>query len=148
MADEFYSTAEAAIKSTGTRKEDFGFTTDQQLTDWIEARLVEIKDMIDRDRNRDYHAEAAAGGQPVPPGIHGIALRMMSNHIGHAILRRTTPIIRVDDFSIKMIEDQVFTTAIKKDLKRYPKKLEGLTRRLGIMVMTRDGAAGSDDSDG
>lgn len=122
MTVEFYSTPAEVIQSTGIRPDDLGMESTQQLTTWIEARLKEIKNLIDQDRNRDYAAEATAAGKPVPPGINGIALRMMSNHIGHANLRRTTPIIRVDDFSIKMVEDQVFTTAIKNDLKRYPKK--------------------------
>lgn len=119
---QFYSTAAAVIESTGIGPEDLGMETSQALTTWIEARLKEIKNLIDQDRNRDYAAEAETAGKEVPAGIHGIALRMMSNHVGHANLRRTTPIIRVDDFSIKMIEDRVFTPAIRDDLKRFPKK--------------------------
>ncbi len=132
----FYSTVKDVKETTGIRKDDFGFTTDALLDEWITARLVEIKDMIDRDRNRDFAAEAASAGKAVPPGIHGIALRMMSNHVGHATLRRTTPIIRVDDFTIKGLEDQVFTEPIRKDLRRYPAKLDGIIRRLGFVVVS------------
>lgn len=128
----FYSTAEDVIQSTGIRAADLNFKNENDLKEWIEKRLVEIKDLIDRDRNRDYHEEG-----DVPPGIDAIALRIMSNHVGHAVLRRTTPIIRVDDFTIKMVEDSVFTKAIKDDLKRYPAKLNGIVGRLGIMVIKK-----------
>ncbi len=134
MTVEYYSTPADVIQSTGIRPDDLGMETTQQLNTWITARLQEIKNLIDQDRNRDYAAEAETEGKEVPKGINGIALRMMSNHIGHANLRRTTPIIRVDDFTIKMIEDQVFTTAIKNDLKRYPKK-----PRFRFLVVTGTG---------
>lgn len=136
MAEEYYSKVEDVINSTGIQAQDLGFPTDDLLKDWIGARLMEIKDMIDRDRNRDFAAEAEEKGTDIPKGIHGIALRMMSNHIGAAALRRTTPIIRVDDFAIKGLEDQVFTEAIRKDLRRYPAKLDGIIRRLGFVVVT------------
>jgi hypothetical protein len=136
MTEEYYSNPEDVINTTGIQAQDLGFPTDDLLKDWIGARLIEIKDMIDRDRNRDFAKEAEEAGTDVPPGIHGIALRMMSNHIGNAALRRTTPIIRVDDFTIKGLEDQVFTEAIRKDLRRYPAKLDGIIRRLGLVVVT------------
>lgn len=124
MAEDkkYYSTVKDAIQSTGVRKDDLGFTTDEDLAEWIEARLVEIKDLIDADRRRDYHAEEEQLGKEIPPGIHGIALRMMGNHIAYVVLKRTTPIIRVDEFSIKLVEDQIFTSAIKTALRRYPAK--------------------------
>jgi len=119
----FYSSVEDVVRTTGVRYEDLGFENDLTLRQWIADRLEEIKDLVDQDRNRDYAQEAAAGDRDkVPPGIHGIALRIMSNLIGQAIVRRTSPIVRVDDLAIRITEDQVFTKAIKDDLKRYPAK--------------------------
>lgn len=134
MADDkkFYGTVKEVIQSTGVKMDDLGFVTEEDLKEWIEARLVEIKDLIDRDRRRDYHVEAEKEGKEIPPGIHAIALRMMGNHIAYANLQRTTPIIRVDDFSIKMVEDQIFTSAIKTALRRYPAK-----PNFGFMVVKK-----------
>lgn len=134
MSHLFYSSVEDVLNYTGIRPADLGFkddkddggdpedsgfrkTAEDKLAAFIEARLIEIKDMIDRDRNRDYHAEIN-----VPPGIHHIALRIMKNLMGHAVMSRSTPIVRVDDFTIRMVEDQVFTPAIKRDLRTYPAK--------------------------
>jgi len=120
---KFYSSVDDAIKYTGAKRQDFGFNVDKDLKEWLEDRLVEIKSLIDADRCRDYHKEVDAGlREEIPPGIHGIALRMLNNAVGHALLRRTTPIVRVDNFSIRMVEDKVFTSSIKEDLKRFPAK--------------------------
>jgi len=117
----YYSTPEDAISYTGVRMADLGFKTDEDLNDWLVKRLVEIKSMIDADRNRDYHAEVEKGiREEIPPGIHAIALRMLNNAVGYAIMRRTTPIVRVDDFSISVVEDKILTPAIKKDLRKFP----------------------------
>lgn len=122
----YYSTVGDVLRYTGIKPKDLGFkdaeeeggiTADELLTAFIEARLIEVKDLIDRDRNRDFHAEG-----DVPPGIHHIALRIMKNFLAHAVVSRETPIVRVDDFTIRMVEDQVFTHAIRNDLRTYPAK--------------------------
>lgn len=115
---QFYSTAKKVKSFTGVQPGDIGAADDAELTTWIEDRLIEIKDLIDQDRGRDYHAEGT-----VPPGIEHIALRMAGNLIGFAVMRRETPIVRIDDFTIRTVEDQVFTRAIAEDLSRYPRKV-------------------------
>lgn len=129
-----YSSVATVVQTTGIRKEDMGFATDVLMNQWIEARLIEIKDLIDQNRCRDYHKEVADGlREAVPPGIESIALRMMGNLIGFGIMRRTTPIIRVDDFTVKMVEEHIFTRGIRDDLKNYPRKI-----RIGVMVVSKD----------
>jgi hypothetical protein len=118
-----YSTPEDVIRFTGSRPQDFGFTTPAQLEDLVRAWLVEAKDLIDQDRNRDYHQEVVQGVRAlIPPGIHNIAKRIVANMLALAVLRRETPVVKIDDFTIRMVEDQIFTRAIKQDLAKYPRK--------------------------
>lgn len=119
---EYYSTPEDVISYTGIKPEDLGMDTESELKIFIVKRLIEIKDIIDHDRKRDYHAEAEESGTQVPPGIVHIALRIAKNFISHAVLSRETPIIRIDDFTIRSVEDKVMTRAITEDLKRFPLK--------------------------
>ncbi len=121
-----YSSAADVIQFTGVQPEDIGASNKAELETWITARLEEIKDIIDQDRGRDYHAEGA-----VPKGIDHIALRIAGNLIGHAVMRRETPIVRIDDFTIRMIEDQVLTEAIQADLSRFPRKIRIKPFRVG-----------------
>lgn len=123
MAGEtYYSTPAEVIAFTGVQPDDLGFKTDneagdtpaEQLTAQVTTWLEEIKDLIDQDRGKDY----AAG--TIPKGIHNIAKRACANMVMLAIQRRQSPIIRVDDFNIKMADDKIFTPALKEDLSRFP----------------------------
>ena len=119
----FYSTVEDVKQYTGIQPRDLNFDEESDLDTFIEARLIEIKDLIDHDRNRDYSKEVDAGERLiVPPGIHHIALRMMANLIGYAVVRRDTPIVRISDFAVQTIDDKIFTPDLKRDLSRYPMK--------------------------
>ncbi len=130
MAETHYSDASEVIEYTGLRPSDLDIeqvideeteevtkTADEALEELITGWLVQVKNLIDQDRNRDYHAEGA-----VPDGIHNIALRMTANMVAQAIMRRDTSIVRVDDFSVQMVDDQIFTAAIRRDLARFPMK--------------------------
>lgn len=123
---EFYSTAEEVMQYTGVKPGDLGLSEEQELKDVLEGWLIQIKDIIDRDRNRDFHKED--GG--VPPGIDHIAMRVCANVVAQASFRRESTIVQVDDYTIQMVDDRVFTTSIRDDLKRYPRKA-----RFGMTVI-------------
>lgn len=123
---EFYSTAEEVMQYTGVKPGDLGLSEEQELKDVLEGWLIQIKDLIDRDRNRDFHKED--GG--VPPGIDHIAMRVCANVVAQASFRRESTIVQVDDYTIQMVDDRVFTTSIRDDLKRYPRKA-----RFGMTVI-------------
>ena len=130
---QFYSTADEVIQYTGVHPQDLGLESDEELKKVIEGWLVQIKDIIDQDRNRNYHQEVEDGKRTeVPPGINHIAMRVCANVIAQATFRRESTIVQVDDYQVQMLDDQIFTDAIKKDLARYPKK-----SRFGTMVIRR-----------
>ncbi len=128
----YYGTVEKVKQQTGIRPSDIGIeleedglSVDTRLDAIIESWLEEAKDFIDEDRNRDYAKEVADGKrEKVPAGIVNIAVRLASNMAALAILRRETPIVKHDDYDIKMSTDKIFTDAIKHDLARYPFKHE------------------------
>ena len=136
-----YSTVDDVIEFTGIRPGDLGLEDDPQGTTdpesaeskmriLIESWLVQVKDLIDQNRNRDFHEEEDG----VPPGIHNIALRVCANMVAQAVLRRDTPIVRVDDFNVRTVEDRVITSAIKDDLKQYARgSLRGSVFRMFVI---------------
>jgi len=129
----FYSSVDAVKQYTGVRPEDLGLpgTVDQgeneteiTLEEVLEQWLVEAKSLIDLDRNRDFHADYAqeVNGDTVynyPPGLDNVAMRLVANMVAQAVMRRETPIVQIDDFTINMVDDQVFTQAIRADLRRF-----------------------------
>lgn len=126
---EFYSTAEEVMQYTGVKPGDLGLNEEQELKDVLEGWLIQIKDIIDRDRNRNYHRE----GSEVPPGINHIAMRVCANVVAQASFRRESTIVQVDDYKIQMVDDQIFTEAIRSDLSRYPRKIG-----FGMMVVKKE----------
>lgn len=119
-----YSSVDEVIQYTGVRPEDFGVDAPElisTLTKWLE----EATDLINQDRGRDYEAE----GQ-VPSGIHHIAKRIVGNMVSVVMVRRESPVVKYNDWNINLVKDDVFTSAIKKDLKMYPRKA-----RFGIMAV-------------
>ena len=120
MAEKiYYSTPEDVISYTGIKPKDLGFGEEDEdgLKALIEVWLTQIKSLIDADRNRNYLVEGT-----VPAGIDNIALRMAANLVAIAVVRRDTPIVRVDDFNIQIVRDEIFTEPIQKDLSRFPAK--------------------------
>lgn len=126
---EFYSTAEEVMQYTGVKPGDLGLNEEQELKDILEGWLIQIKDIIDKDRNRNYHRE----GSEVPPGINHIAMRVCANVVAQASFRRESTIVQVDDYRIQMVDDQIFTEAIRSDLSRYPRKIG-----FGMMVVKKE----------
>lgn len=118
MAELTYYSTPAEVKAyTGVKPEDLGLAKGDDaglialLTTWLE----QIKNLIDTDRNRNYAAEGT-----VPKGIDNIALRMAANQVSNAMIMRDSPIIRVDEFSIRQVDkDKIMTDAIKADLANY-----------------------------
>lgn len=119
MNDElYYSTPEDVIKATGVEKDSFkNIETEADLKAMIKGWLIEVKDFIDQDRNRDYHLE-----DKIPKGIHSIARRACINMTIYALQSQRSPVVRVGDWSIRMIEERVFTPSILADLHKFPAK--------------------------
>jgi len=122
-----YSSVTQVINYTGIRPEDLGLETSCELEVIIHGWLVDIKNFIDEDRNRDYYIE-----NKIPSGINNITLRICANMIAQSQLRRDTPLVKIDDFNIQMVEDKIFTEAIRRDLSRFPAKPRFRMLRVGV----------------
>ncbi len=117
----YYSTPAKVKSYTGVKPGDLKAADDAALDNILEDWLISIKDLIDQDRKRDYHEEVAAGKRvQIPPGIELIAMKIAANMVAQAALRRDTPIVRLDEYTLKMVPDEIFTAAIRRELSRYP----------------------------
>ncbi len=75
----------------------------------------------------------------IPEGIHNIAMRACANMVKLAYMNRESPVIKIDDWNTKLIEDQILTTSLKKELSLYYKKPEfSFARVVGIVDDQRD----------
>lgn len=114
-----YYSSPAEVKSyTGARASALGLDTEQELDELLEGWLVQIKSLIDIDRNRDFLVEAGGNPSAIPPLVHNVAMRAAANMYGFSQLRRETPVIRIDDYNVRVVPDAVLTDDLKKDLRR------------------------------
>lgn len=58
----------------------------------------------------------------MPEGINNIAMRACANMVKLAYMNRESPVIKIDDWNTKLIEDQILTSSLKKELSLYYKK--------------------------
>lgn len=128
----FYSSAQEVIAYTGLRPDTLRCDSDAALENLLESWLVQIKSLIDADRGRTFDTDT-------PAGIHNIAMRICSNMVALMQHRAQSPIIRVDDFTVRMVSDEIFTASIRRDLMRFPHRSRLSMIRVG---------ANSDESSG
>lgn len=99
-----------------------GQTEEDRLDELFTEILLAVKDFIDRDRNRDFNAEAVLNNEPVPPGLVNIALRFASNIILQLRQRQSARLVGRQGEELRFSLQQAFTPDIKRDLELYPRK--------------------------
>jgi len=75
----------------------------------------------------------------IPEGIHNIAMRACTNMVKLAYMNRESPVIRIDEWNTKLVEDKILTDSLKKELSLYYKKPEfSFNRVVGMVDDQRD----------
>lgn len=119
----FYSTVQAVIDRTGVEPADLGQDDDAELEAFLESLLTEVADLINHKIRRNYLAQLDAGTiTSIPAGLIGIAADVASDSIRTMVATRQTPVVRIDDFVVKVIRTYVFSEDVLKRLRLYGKR--------------------------
>ena len=115
----YYSNVDSLIIRTGIQPADIGFIPDPGGTgdafgDFLIALLEEVTDLMDRVMRKSYLAVV-----PIPAGLNGIAADAASNALREMVATRQTPVVRIDDFAIRVIQSNILTPDIRERLKLY-----------------------------
>ena len=121
----YYSNVQDILDDSGIQPVDIGFkgtddlTPEKQLEAKIVKWLVSAKSYVDSTSNRDFHDELQNGIiAAIPVCIHDIARRATINMVNSAKLNRKSPVIKVNDYSVKPVTDNPMTSDILADLER------------------------------
>jgi len=106
---------------------------DEIVSDWIS----QSEDLINTYTNRHYTDEN------VKPAVQNVCLRLTSNMVKLAIANRDSPIIKVNDWTIATVPDEVFSDKLKDDLKPFVKDSSTEPNSIGVLAIT-----GKDDCHG
>ena len=98
------------------------------VSGWIE----QSQDLINTYTNRNYTDET------VRPSVQNICLRLTANMVNLAIQNRDSPIIKVNDWTISTVPNDIFTDELKDDLKPFIKDSSTEPNSIGVLAITGD----------
>jgi hypothetical protein len=114
--NEYYSSPQEVITSTGVNPKDLGEQTEETLNNSIVLWLKGIKALIDRQAKQDFYKE-----QTIDEGIHLLALQMASNHVLTIKLRRGSNLVVNYKEVPTLVSVSLLTEDIKAQIDAYPK---------------------------
>lgn len=111
---DFYSTPDAVKTRTGIGPEDLGLDSSEDLETFLEELLTEITELMDRLMRKSYLSVV-----PLPAGLNGIAADIASDSVREMIVTRQTPVVRIDDFAVRIIQSKLLNPDTRERLKLY-----------------------------
>lgn len=96
------------------------------VSDWI----TQSEDLINTYTNRNYTDET------VRPAVQNVCLRLTANMVNLAIQNRDSPIIKVNDWTITTVPNNIFTDELKDDLKPFIKDSSTEPDSIGVLAIT------------
>lgn len=121
-----YATAEDVIEFTGHEAEDFNLSNTSAFYDLVGKWIGQAESIINTDRGRTFDLEDDIQYAPL---LQNITTRLVANMMAKAIQLRTSPVERIDDFTVRVIDTKVIDAGIRADLNLLP------TGGLGIIGM-------------
>jgi hypothetical protein len=113
LDEDYYGVVSQVVLLAGLKYRDFGMASEEDLGQVVSNWLYQATDFIDTFLGHSYDPAL------VPAGIESIANRIAANTGALALQRRTSPIVKVGDFSVGMLEDKVISGSIRADLEAY-----------------------------
>ena len=120
-----YCNYEDVVKMTRVNAKKLGYKEEAEFRSLITEWILQAEGFIDsyckRNWKNYYDENDCLVTVKVPPVIKNVCIRLVSNIIAFHFKRRDDPVRKVNEFSVKVFESDVFTDDLKKDLKPYRK---------------------------
>lgn len=102
----------------------------EKLNEIVSGWISQSEDLINTYTNRNYTDEN------VRDAVRNVCLRLTSNMVKLAIANRDSPIIKVNDWTIATVPDEVFSEKLKDDLKPFIKDSSTEPNSIGVLAIT------------
>lgn len=118
MTDENkrYCEASDVILVTGITPKTFRLQNDKELTDivtdWVEQATALI----------DSYTKTTQDIGNVPLAMKNICIRVTANMVTFAESRKNSPLLKVNDWTIKTVPTEILTDDLRQDLKPFTKE--------------------------
>lgn len=126
----FYGTINQVKQRSGVQPVDLGIkpinednkSEDTIFDELITEIMLEVKSLIDQDREFDILQKYDSDASKIPKCLHNVANRIAINVLKQAKINRMTPVVKVDEYTVQLISDTIITNSIQEDLERCVKK--------------------------
>ena len=106
-------TVDEVVKFHGLKQQHLNIKDDTALfEETISKWIIQSEDLI-----KHYTHNQFVNG--VPDAVKNVCLRLVSNMCTLAVLKRETPIIKVNDWTMKAVPSDIFTDDLKEDLEPF-----------------------------
>ena len=103
---------------------------DSKLEAIIQDWILQSQDLINVYTNRQYTSSTAR------LAVKNVCLRLTANMVNLAIQNRDSPIIKVNDWTISTVPNDIFTDELKMDLKPFIKDSTNEPNSIGVYAIT------------
>ena len=127
-------TTNSVINQYGLKPKQFNLDKDDTsgLEEIVEDWITQAESLIETYCHRKFE------GDQVTPALQNICNRLVGNMHVLAVSRRDTPIIKVNDWTVKSVPSVVFTDDIKSDLAPFVKDSSNDYKKVGFFAITGD----------
>lgn len=129
-----YCTVDDVTRITGVKPQHYGFektdttSLNKLISTWIQQSMVIIDDYC----NTSFT-------DPIPGAVTLACTQLVANIIANAESRKNSPLIKLNDWTVKTVPTDIFTNQIKKILYPYTKEDKRYTgARIDIFTINGD----------
>lgn len=128
MAAPPYITPEEIRNYTGAQPRWFDLEDDAAMLATLTEWTSHAEDLVTRFIGAQYDSQAAESDMAARPrliasaapfGVKNAVLRITANMVAQAKLRRSTVVLQLDEYTQRLVDDRIFTRAVKDDLSMY-----------------------------
>lgn len=69
--------------------------------------------------------------EPIPKAVVNVCIRLVSNMVAFSLLRKDSPLVKVNDWKMEYVGSEIFTEDLKLDLKPFKKKVKVQVFKIG-----------------
>lgn len=113
---KYYCDAKDVIIVTGITTKTFRLDTDDELNNLVTEWIGQASALI------DSYTKTTQDTENLPLAIKNICIRVTANMVTFAESRKNSPLVKVNDWTIKTVPTEILTDDIREDLKPFTKE--------------------------
>lgn len=129
-----FCTVNEVINFTGLKPSHLNLSKDDdtKMNEIVETWIIQCEDLIKSYCNNDFKKYKCE----IPKAVQNVCLRLCSNMVALAIARRDTPITKVNDWQINIVNMRIFSNDLKEDLEPWVIDKSHSSDKIDIFAIT------------